>query len=124
MPNNTWGNAALAAYYEDKWNVYVLQGDVGRYIGITSNPEHRLRQHKNGHTESSRRLGNPSNLECILVIFIGDYITASKIERVFRRNINALFDTSINLIKTRACKKSDNELESRVRYILDYGKNG
>jgi len=41
--------------------VYILQEtDDGRfYIGSTNNLEHRIKQHKNGHTQTTRNFNNP-----------------------------------------------------------------
>jgi len=38
--------------------VYILRGASGRhYIGITNDLDVRLRQHRDGHTHTTRRLG-------------------------------------------------------------------
>ena len=43
--------------------VYLLQGHSGRhYIGMTSNLERRLDQHRQGHTYTTRRLGGDLQL--------------------------------------------------------------
>jgi putative endonuclease len=37
--------------------VYVLQGKAKRYVGITNNLERRLREHRNGGTQSAKIIG-------------------------------------------------------------------
>ena len=45
------------------YHVYLLQGGSGRnYIGMTSNLERRLAQHREGHTYTTRRLGGDLQL--------------------------------------------------------------
>ena len=41
-----------------KGYVYILQGTDSRfYIGSTDDPDRRMRQHENGHTHTTHRMG-------------------------------------------------------------------
>lgn len=58
--------------------VYILKDKNGKYyIGSTSNLEKRLRQHANGHTQTTRNMVNP---ELVLKQVVGSILQAREIE--------------------------------------------
>jgi putative endonuclease len=60
--------------------VYLLKGDSGRhYIGMTSDLERRLAQHRQGHTYTTRRLGG--NLQLVASKAYATRQEAAAIER-------------------------------------------
>ena len=67
--------------------VYMLRGTAGRfYIGSTTDLERRLRQHRQGHTPSTRRLGYP--LELIESLEMATLEAARQLEREMKRKKN------------------------------------
>ncbi len=63
--------------------VYILKSDTGRYyIGSTNDRNRRMRQHKSGHTHSTKRLG------VLTLAFLQEYPSiedARKIERKIKK---------------------------------------
>mgnify|MGYP001618531377 FL=1 len=58
--------------------VYILKDRNGKfYVGSTDNLERRLRQHKNGHTQTTKKM---DNFEIILKQEYGSLNLARKIE--------------------------------------------
>ncbi len=89
----TQPNAILSVAF-----VYILRGSTGRhYIGSTENLQRRIREHKNGGTHTTRRLGS----ELILVASkeFASIDEARRIERKLKRKKNpqlAIHELSCN----------------------------
>jgi putative endonuclease len=67
--------------------VYVLRGSSGRYyIGSTTDLKRRIEQHHNGHTYSTRRLGE--TLELVAYLELSSLAAAREIEREMKRKKN------------------------------------
>ncbi|MFA5211175.1 MAG: GIY-YIG nuclease family protein [Patescibacteria group bacterium] len=63
--------------------VYILKSNDNRfYVGSTSNIDRRLKQHKNGHTQTTR---NMKNIELVLVQEYNNLEVARKIERKIKK---------------------------------------
>jgi putative endonuclease len=66
---------------------YILRGDSGRhYIGSTTNLERRVREHRQGQTHTTKRLGN--NLEVIAAVELTAMDEARALERELKRKKN------------------------------------
>jgi len=67
--------------------VYILRGSTGRhYIGSTTDLARRLEQHRQGHTHTTRRLGQPIELVSSLELeFLEE---ARALEREMKRKKN------------------------------------
>ncbi len=64
--------------------VYMLSGANGRhYIGMTSDQVHRIQQHRNGHTYTTRRLGG--NLQLVASKAYPTREAAAAIEKKLKR---------------------------------------
>lgn len=115
---SSWGNAANKCYYEDNWYIYALKCQLGNYVGITSNLINRLEQHKNGLVPTTAHMGYISILGSK---YVGDYILASKLERLAHRtnNMNFIVNSDNNLPTEAALKLFDSTLESKVRYCRE-----
>ena len=67
--------------------VYILRGSGGRcYIGSTTDLERRLRQHKRGHTYTTKRLGD--SIELLASKEYASLDEARRIERVLKAKKN------------------------------------
>jgi predicted GIY-YIG superfamily endonuclease len=67
--------------------VYVLKGSSGRhYFGSTTELERRLEQHRNGHTHSTRRLGE--ELKLVASLELSTLEEARELERELKRKKN------------------------------------
>jgi len=67
--------------------VYILRGDAGRhYIGSTTDLERRLREHRRGHTYSTRRIGD--NLAVVAAVEMDSLDEARALEREMKRKKN------------------------------------
>ncbi|MGA9778928.1 MAG: GIY-YIG nuclease family protein [Verrucomicrobiia bacterium] len=67
--------------------VYMLRGSSGRYyIGSTTDLNRRLEQHRQGHTYSTRRLGQPLALAASLEL--DSLPEARALEREMKRKKN------------------------------------
>ena len=65
----------------------MLRGSSGRYyIGSTADLQRRLEQHRQGHTYSTRRLGN--DLKVIALLEMSSLSQARKLERELKRKKN------------------------------------
>ncbi len=63
--------------------VYILKSNDNRfYVGSISNIDRRLKQHKNGHTQTTR---NMKNIELVLVQEYNNLEVARKIERKIKK---------------------------------------
>lgn len=63
--------------------VYILKSNDNRfYVGSTSNIDRRLKQHKNGHTQTTK---NMKNIELVLVQEYNNLEVARKIERKIKK---------------------------------------
>jgi len=60
--------------------VYILEDNGGKYyIGSTNNLDTRMRQHNNGHTQTTRNMDEP------VLVFSQEYATLKKARDVERR---------------------------------------
>ena len=67
--------------------VYMLRGSSDRYyIGSTTDLQRRLKQHRHGHTYSTRRLG--TDLKVIAALEMSSLCQARKLERELKRKKN------------------------------------
>jgi putative endonuclease len=67
--------------------VYMLRGASGRhYIGSTTDLNRRLEQHRQGHTYSTRRLGQA--LELVVALDVNTLAEARALEREMKRKKN------------------------------------
>ena len=67
--------------------VYILRGSSCRYyIGSTTDLVRRVEQHRNGHTYSTRRLGE--SLELVASLEFGSLAEARRFERELKRKKN------------------------------------
>ena len=67
--------------------VYILRGSSGRhYIGSTTDLNRRTEQHRQGHTYSTRRLGE--TLELIASLQLDSLTEARALEREMKRKKN------------------------------------
>ncbi|MDP3875327.1 MAG: GIY-YIG nuclease family protein [bacterium] len=63
--------------------VYILQDENGRfYIGSTPTLEKRLKQHANGHTQTTRNMFNP---KLVLKQEVSSLVIARKIEHRLKK---------------------------------------
>ena len=66
---------------------YILRGDSGRhYIGSTINLQRRLKEHRQGQTHTTKRLGD--NLEVVAVLELATIDEARTLEREMKRKKN------------------------------------
>ena len=73
-------------------HVYILRGCKGRcYIGSTINLDRRMRQHQNGLTPSSKRLGLP------LVLVISLEVATLKEARDLERQLKSFKQSALAL---------------------------
>jgi len=66
---------------------YILRGGSGRhYIGSTTDLERRLKEHRRGHTHSTKRLGD--NLVIVAAVEVATLGEARALEREMKRKKN------------------------------------
>ena len=66
---------------------YILRGSTGRhYFGSTTDLQRRLEQHRQGHTYSTRRLGE--TLELIAALELASLDQARALERAMKQKKN------------------------------------
>jgi predicted GIY-YIG superfamily endonuclease len=67
--------------------VYILHGDSGRYyFGSTTDLDRRIREHRRGHTHSTKRLGG--NLTLVASLETATLREARELERQMKRKKN------------------------------------
>ena len=79
--------------------VYILRGSSGRhYIGSTTDLERRLKQHRRGHTHTTKRLGD--ELQLLASVELPTLEEARSLERELKRKKNP--ELALYLLRTRS----------------------
>lgn len=86
------------------YSVYILQGERGFYVGMSSQLDHRVCSHKLGRCATSSRLGDPKKLDLIASFSVNGEKDAalsleSRIRAAFLRDsVSALTDSQTETV--------------------------
>lgn len=87
--------------------VYILRNSgLEFYIGITNNLERRLRQHQQGKSKESKKLGPPSRLR-IFHIWQAFYVEDAKVIEIILHRMQATFGNEYIKIICTTCKTKE-----------------